>query len=172
MNREEYLKSKNQPPAIKHEATNPVDNRESILVPIESLKDYLKIRQHVEDFDQHVKIDEFLTAEDFEAFDENFEKVMDSLQFKDKEVTEDEIEGAIKAMKAVDWKWGGKTPTYNEFVDQIKYCYEHSLKQGLARTSCGTGGVTVETDIYDHSVRVIFGHIDAFAYDGESFAIC
>lgn len=170
MNREEYLKSKEQPVA-KSDVITTRNQRGYVCLPPENLEEYLKIRESIEDFDSNTYIDKFLTAEDFEAFDRNFEKIMDSLQFKDESVTEDEIEVAIKMMKAHNWKWGDHIPSYQEFVNNIKYCYEQALKSGHPRTGCGTGGVNVEIDIFDHSVKVTFGNIDAFAYDGEGYAI-
>ena len=164
MTRQEYLNQKT-------EDVTPVSGT------IKDLSEYLEIRKQCEEFEGR-DITEFLTEDDYKAFDANFNKCLESLQFKD--VTDElklersDIEEIHGMMELTGWKWAGSgengesaVPSEKQIIECIKYCYEESLKSGHARGGCGTGGVNVETDILGHSVYITFEHFNISYYDGE-----
>lgn len=142
---------------------------------IRDLPEYLKIRKQCEEFEDR-DITEFLTEEDYKAFDANFNKCLESLLYKEQDNEDDknDIEGTHEMMKLTNWKWAysgengeSAVPSENQIIECIKHCYETSLEHGRARSGCSTGGVNVETDILGHSVRISFEQFEASCYDGE-----
>lgn len=167
MTREEYLKFRENP------GDEPVMKQHEYPVFV-SLDEYLAARRRCEQYEQDVKIHEFLTAEDYRSFDRNFERALDDLLYREDGpgFDNDEIDRTVKMMKAVKWTWvkmncKSDVPTRDEVLDTIKYCYEQCLETGCARWSCSTGGVSVETDIMDHMVVIKFCTMDACAFDGD-----
>lgn len=162
MTREEYLKTLENP-------TSKEEQDASQMPPYHHLNDYLWERQRMEYFEQTNRIDQYLTAEDYQAFDKNFKKVMHMLEYVDEEYKNSQIEQTIKMMEVTDWKWslsrGIVVPNKQELINNIKYCYEVALRDGHPRYSCATGGINVEIDIYGHAVKVSFNQFDESAYD-------
>lgn len=162
MTRQEYLNQKTEDVA-------PVSGT------IKNLSEYLEIRKQCEEFED-MDITEFLTEDDYKAFDVNFNKCLESLQYKDPDDEDDksDIEEVREMMELTDWKWaysgeGGKSavPSEEQIIECIRCCYEQSLKSGHARGGCGTGGVNVETDILGHSVHITFEHFEISQDDGD-----
>ena len=142
---------------------------------IKDLSEYLDIRKQCEEFEDR-DITEFLTEDDYKAFDANFNKCLEGLQFKDvtDELERSDIEEVHEMMNLTGWKWAGSgengesaIPSEKQIIECIRYCYEKSLEQGRARSGCGTGGVNVETDILGHSVYITFEHFNISYHDGE-----
>lgn len=165
MTRQEYLNQKT-------EEVTPVSGT------INNLLEYLIIRKQCEEFEDR-DITEFLTEDDYEAFDVNFNKCLESLQSKDVtdeiKLEQSDIEKVHEMMKLTGWKWAGigencksAIPSVEQIIGCIKYCYEESLKSGHARGGCSTGGVNVETDILGHSVRIAFEQFEISQYDEEN----
>lgn len=140
-----------------------------------TLDDYLVARRKCEDYEQRTNISEYLTKEDYEQFDKNFENALGDILYKDEDFENDEIDKTIEMMKAIDWKWTSAgesidkpaTPNHAQFIALIRRCYEDCFREGHAKGGCGTGGVYVETDIMDHFVKITFSSIDACAFDGD-----
>ena len=162
MTRQEYLNQKT-------DEVTPASNG------INNLLEYLIIRKQCEEFENR-DITEFLNEEDYKAFDANFNKCLESLLYKEQGNEDDktDIEGAHEMMKLTNWKWAysgehgeAAVPSENQIIECIKHCYETSLEHGRARSGCSTGGVSVETDILGHSVRIAFEQFEASCYDGE-----
>lgn len=162
MTRQEYL---NQ----KIEEVTPVSGA------INNLHEYLKIRKQCEEFEDRV-ITAFLTEDDYKAFDVNFNKCLESLQYKDPDDEDDksDIEEVQEMMELTGWTWAytgengeAAVPSVKQIIECIRRCYEQSLESGHARGGCGTGGVNVETDILGHAVRITFEHFEISQDDGD-----
>lgn len=162
MTRQEYLNQKT-------EEVVPVSGT------INNLLEYLIIRKQCEEFEDR-DITEFLTEEDYKAFDANFNKCLENLQYKDSNDEDDknDIEKTHEMMKLTNWKWAhsgengeAAVPSEKQIIECIRYCYERSLESGRARGGCSTGGVNVETDILGHSVHISFEQFEASSYDGD-----
>lgn len=142
------------------------------------LEDYKQSRIKCEDFEQQEKITDFLTAKDYEAFDRNYEKALSEILYKeedDPDCQQNEVERTVEMMKATNWTWAtlplslrnNEVPNPDEIIKHINNCYEYCLNSGYARSSCSSGGVSVETDIFDHTVHVSFNTFDAIAFDSD-----
>lgn len=167
MTRKEYIDS------IKKQATDSPNQNvpEHDQPDFVSLDEYLMARRKCERYENN-DISQFLTKEDYEQFDKNFEKALVDILYTDEDYCDDEIDKTIEMMEAVDWKWAKclsapKTPNHEEFLENIKYCYEHCLNSGAPKPSCSTGGITVKTDVLDHTVEITFSSIDAGAFDND-----
>ena len=168
MTRKEYLESMGKPKAIPdhiEERDHPV---------FLNLNEYLIVRRKCDEYEQNTNITDQLNPIDYELFDRNFEKCLDQIKYHEEDGPASDVDKAIEMMEAVGWKWAhcltGKelhTPTREEFIEAIKYCYERALESGKARGGCSTGGISVDTDILDHMVTVTFGNIDVYGYDKE-----
>lgn len=144
--------------------------------PIKSLEDYLETRKQLEFYENHTDISARFTEDDFKAFDENYNKCLKNILYKDEDNEDDinDLEKIRMMMQSVDWKWAwagkGKTPAVPS-VEQLKECindcYESCLKSNNPRALCSTGGICVETDIYDHQVKISFDVIDIYRYDHD-----
>jgi len=164
MTRQEYLNQKPDEPVY-------ADGR------ISSLEEYIDTRKQCELFEQQ-NITPYLTEEDYKAFDHNFDRCLESLQFRDMaddlKPEQNEIEKVQDMMELTGWKWAhsgenneAAVPSNEQIVECIMYCYEKCFDTGHARGACATGGVAVEIDIVDHTVSVRFEHFEATSYDDE-----
>ena len=162
MTRQEYLNQK-------------TDEVAPVSGAIKDLSEYIEIRKQCDQFERG-DITAFLTEDDYKAFDTNFNKCLESLQYKDPDYEEvkSDIERVQEMMELTDWKWAysgedGKdaVPSKQQIIECIRYCYEQSLESGHARGGCGTGGVNVETDIVDHTVSITFEYFEITHYDGD-----
>ncbi len=169
MTRKEYLELKGSKVPNTGKCVTPTP-------PYHDIHDYLRERQKMDEYQDSHHMDDELTEEDYRLFDENFEKIVEDLKYTDDDFPESELEKTVRAMKAVDWKWASpcrtkpgeyRTPTPEELLNEIRYCYEECLKDCRPRTGCSTGGITVKIDIFDHLVDVSFNFIDLCHYDKE-----
>lgn len=169
MNRKEYLATLNQPAP---ESADFEDKHHPVFL---SLAEYLAMRRKCAEYEESENISDYLTEEDYRLFDQNFENALHDALYKDNEFEKDEVERSIEMMKSVNWTWAHgltsnrkpSTPTCEEFISTIRYCYESCFNSGSAHSFCGTGGISVEIDILDHFVKIQFSSIDVFAFDGD-----
>ena len=164
MNRKEYLASLNQ-------SSQSTKKSSGSQASISTLSEYLELRRKCEEYERSGSVSQELTPEDYQLFDENFDRALQDVLYSDEDFPRNEVERTIEMMRAVKWTWANleqgtsATPDRMEFIQAIRYCYESCFEGGHPRNSCS--GITVEIDIVDHFVSVQFSSINATAYDGD-----
>ena len=132
-------------------------------IELDGLEAYLEARRQCERFEMKQITDE-LTAEDFTKYEANLHKILEQLNYTDEEseIYESELERVARYMDLVGWTWGGreKSPNAREIQQTIEGHFITCMQAGKPMAKCSSGGVTVTTNIYLHTVEVSF---DLFA---------
>lgn len=132
-------------------------------IKLDSLESYLEARKQCERFEMKQITDE-LTAEDFTKYEANLYKILEQLNYTDEEseIYESELERVARHMDLVGWTWYGreKSPNAREIQRTIEDHFITCMQAGKPIAMCSSGGVTVKTNIYLHTVEVSF---DLFA---------
>ena len=135
-------------------------------------------------FEEKYNIEEDLTSADYEAFEANLKKIENDWDFKDPDMDADDPENESsweriqRTMEESGWTWGSgldkpaRTPTVAELKACVHNLFSHALEHGHPVSGCGTGGFNVETDIYNHRVKVTFEVEGATADDQEEGVWC
>ena len=165
MTRKEYLEQKNCRPAAPVPETEPFQ--------INSIDDYKKARKVLDEYEMQSIT---LTAEDFEAFDRNFETcIEDMTHTEDGDNEMSDVDNSILAMCATSWEWATssvkgtdmRTPNADEFINCIRNLYEHLLEDPQPRMRACSAGFTIDLDIVDHMVSITWGYICVDHFDNE-----
>ena len=149
MNYTEYKQTQNQGTSV-----TPVPS-----IELDSLEAYLEARRQCERFELK-QITNDLTAEDFAQYEANLHKILEQLNYTDEEseIYESELEQVARYMDLVGWTWYGreKSPNAQEIQETIKGHFITCMQAGKPMAMCSSGGVTVKTNIYLHTVEVSF----------------
>ncbi len=174
MTRQEYLNQKNyKSTGTTAETRTTAETKE---FQINSLEDYKKARKALEDYEM---VPITLEAADFEAFDRNFEACIEDMTYTETDAHEvNDVDQAISMMRATDWQWatssvkpyGMRIPNANEFIQCVRDLYEHLLENPHPRMRVVSAGFTINLDIIDHTVSIMWGHIGIDHFDDEFVA--
>lgn len=163
MTRKEYLE------AQKNKQMKQINENERpgiYFISPTTLHEYLLIHSRLEKFEEGHDTSLELTEDDYKAFDTNLEKIIESITYHDADL-DSEVKQSVGMMEQTGWTWQNHCPDEEEFVHCIRELYEHALDQNHCKAYASSGGITVELDIYDHSVKVTFGHIDVWTSDSD-----
>lgn len=136
------------------------------------LQEYLAHRSACEEYER-CDISDELSAEDYLKFEKNFERIMDSIASCSEEGEKSQLEQVHEMMEEQGWEWAtiGCTPTAAQIEDQFRNLFKHCMELGKARGYASTGGCTVETDIYHHSVHCSFNHVETMTDDTIDYCV-
>lgn len=135
------------------------------------LQEYLAHRSACEEYECCEIVDE-LSAEDYLKFEKNFERIMSCITSSE-EGEKSQLEQVHEMMEERGWEWATieDTPTVGQIENQFRDLFKHCMELGKARAYASTGGCTVETDIYNHSVQCSFNHIETMTDDTLDYCV-
>lgn len=143
----------------KHNTDRNSETKEECLaIKILSRERYLQTRKACEDYELCPDVDFSFTEDDFDKFTRNFEDCIGELEFSDYENDiENSFEKAERVMEAEGWAWatnGNKTPSADKIKEQVVQYFDRCMESNKPRMLVSSGGVTVETDVYEHYVKI------------------
>lgn len=151
MNRKEFLaRNAKDAPATKV--------REDDRFAIHSNADYIRALEAIDEYVYGDVFEEY-TEEDFVAFDRNFDWMVGRLTGDLDEDGLSEVDRTVAWMRENGWRWLDEIVTPRMFMDTVRSLYETCVSSGKPRYSASTGGIDVSTDLYRHSIEMVFGTV-------------
>lgn len=158
MNYKQYKSNSNKMEVRKPETVNELD----------TLGQYLKYREACQKFDEEMDITDELTDQDFKLFEENLEKIIEYYHYTDPEcdINESCFEDIARHMEREGIRWSSKlddqgmpcSPDVPDLEACVRSLFESCMEQGKAQGWSSTGGFFVHTDIFHHTVEVMYAN--------------